>query len=76
MTQEHFDQLFAALNDRAPFHSFTVELVGGSRFEVDHPRAMVVRDGAAVYLRPGSVPVWFDHESVNQIVEDIADASA
>lgn len=76
MTLEHFDQLFNALNGRAPFHPFTVELMGGRRFEVDHPKAMVVRDGVAVYLQPGGIPVWFDHESVNQIVGDIADTSA
>lgn len=76
MTQENFEQILAALSDRSPFHSFTVELMGGHQFEVDHPQAMVVRDGVAVYLRPGGVPVWFDHESVTQIVGDIADASS
>ncbi len=73
MTVDHFDQLFDSLCTRTPFHPFTVELVGGHRFEVDHPRAMVVRDGMAVFLRPGGVPVWFDHESVNHVVEDIAE---
>jgi len=34
---------------------------------------MVVRDGVAVYLKPGGIPVWFDHESVTRIVGDIAD---
>ena len=76
MTVEHFDELFTGLNGRSPFQPFTVELVGGHRFEVDHPQAMVVRDGVAVFLKPGGVPVWFDHESVTQIVGDIADASA
>jgi hypothetical protein len=76
MTAEHFEHLFDALNGRAPFQPFTVELVGGHRFEVDHPRAMVVRDGVAVYLKPGGIPVWFDHESVTQVAGDIADASA
>jgi hypothetical protein len=76
MTVEQFDELFTALNGRSPFHPFTVDLVGGHRFEVDHPQAMVVRDGVAVFLRPGGIPVWFDHESVTQIVGDIADARA
>jgi hypothetical protein len=72
MTAEHFDQLLNALHQRQPFHPFTVELAGGHQFEVDHPRAMVVRDGVAVYLKPGGVPVWFDHDSVTQITDDIA----
>jgi hypothetical protein len=76
MAADHFEQLFEALRGRSPFHPFTVELTGGHRFEVDHPQAMVVRDGVAVFLLSGGVPVWFDHESVTQVVGDIADASA
>jgi hypothetical protein len=76
MTSEDFDQLLVALMGREKFHPFTVELAGGNQFEVDQPSAMVVRDGVAVYLKPGGIPVWFDHESVTQIVGDIADRSA
>jgi hypothetical protein len=76
MTAEHFDKLLIALREREKFHPFTVELVGGHQFEVDHPSAMVVRDGVAVYLKPGGIPVWFDHEGVTQILGDIADRSA
>ncbi len=76
MTADDFGQLFEALRERSPFHPFTVELLGGHRFEVDHAQAIVVRDGVAVFLRPGGVPVWFDHESVTQVVGDIADTSA
>ena len=76
MTSEHFDQLLVALTDRQNFHPFTVELVGGHQLEVDHPAAMVIRDGVAVYLKPGGIPVWFDHDSVTQIIGDIADKSA
>jgi hypothetical protein len=76
MTSEHFDQLLVALHERQPFRPFTVELVGGNQFEVDHPHAMVIRDGVAVYLKPGGAPVWFDHDSVTQIVDDIVGKSA
>jgi hypothetical protein len=68
MTADNFDRVLQALNEHQPFRVFTVELHGGKRFEVDHPRAMVVRDGVAVFLAPGGVPVWFDHDSVNQII--------
>lgn len=68
MTAEDFEQVLQALAERQPFHVFTIELNGGKRFEVDHARALVVRDGVAVFIAPGGVPVWFDHESVNQIV--------
>ena len=47
---------------------FAVELHGGQRLEIDHPRSVVVRDGVAVFLAPGGIPIWFDHEGVNQII--------
>jgi hypothetical protein len=73
MTTDNFDRVLLALNERQPFQVFTVELHGGKRFEVDHPRAMVVRDGVAVFLAPGGVPIWFDHDSVNQIIGALAE---
>jgi len=68
MTAENFDQVLIALRSVKPYRVFTVELNGGQRFEVDHPNALVVRDGVAVFLAPGGTPIWFDHESVNQII--------
>jgi hypothetical protein len=68
MTAENFDLVLNALRTRKPFTVFTVELHGGERFEVDHPGAIVIRDGVAVFLAPGGRPVWFDHDSVNQII--------
>jgi hypothetical protein len=67
MTADNFNQVLQGLQRRQPYQVFTVELHGGQRFEVDRPSAMVVRDGVAVFLAPGGVPVWFDHKSVNQI---------
>jgi hypothetical protein len=68
MTADNFASVLESLRQRQPFRVFTVELHGGRRFEVDHPGAFVVRDGVAVFLAPGGVPIWFDHDSVNQII--------
>ncbi len=68
MTAENFETVLEGLRQLQPFRVFTVELHGGRRFEVDHAGALVVRDGVAVFLAPGGVPVWFDHEGVNQII--------
>jgi hypothetical protein len=68
MRAESFDQVLDGLRRNQPFHIFTVVLHGGRRFEVDHPGALVVRDGVAVFLAPGGTPIWFDHESVTQII--------
>jgi hypothetical protein len=75
MTSENFQRLLESLVKHSPFRPFTVEMVGGRRIEVDHARALVSRDGVAVYLAPGGVPIWFNHESVTAIVGDTADSS-
>lgn len=72
MTADNFDRVLNDLKQRKPFRVFTIELNGGQRFEVDHPRAMFVREGLGVFLSPGGIPIWFDHDSVNQIVEATA----
>jgi hypothetical protein len=68
MTEDHFEEVLEGLRQVQPFRVFTVELQGGRRFEIDHPAALVVRDGVAVFIAPGGRPTWFDHESVSQII--------
>jgi hypothetical protein len=68
MTAANFTNILEGFRQLQPFRVVTVELHGGRRFEVDSPLALVVRDGVAVFLAPGGVPIWFDHESVNQII--------
>ncbi len=68
MAPDNFQNAIQALRQRQPFRPFTVELVSGNRFEVDFPDALVSRDGAAVFIGPGGVPVLFDHESVSQLI--------
>jgi hypothetical protein len=75
MTGENFERVLNALADRKPFQVFSVELHGGRRFEVDHARAMVVRDGVAVFIAPGGGPIWFDPDRVNQIIAAPASSS-
>src|SRR5207237_6396529 len=71
MAPENFENSLKALRQRQPFRPFTVELVSGDRFEVDFPDALVIRDGAAVYLAAGGIPVIFDHEGVSQVIGDL-----
>jgi hypothetical protein len=73
MTSEDFEQLFQTLNDVRPFRPFTVELNGGHLIEVDFPGSLALRDGFAVYLKPGGGFRAFDHESVNRVINDLAD---
>lgn len=70
MTSAYFDKTLRAFQRRAPFKPFTVELVSGHRFQVDHPEALVLRDGVAVYVAKGGVPTLFDRESVSQVTAE------
>jgi hypothetical protein len=67
----NFDNILKTLKERKPYRPFTVALVNGDRFEVHHPDALVVRDGVAVYIGAGGVPVLFDHEGVSQLTGDL-----
>lgn len=71
MQADNFDHALTAFRQRVPFRPFTVALVNGDRFEVDHPNALVVRDGVAVFIGPGGIPILFDHEGVRQFVGDL-----
>jgi carbamate kinase len=52
-----------------------VVLLSGKQFEVDHPKALVHREGVAIFVGPGGVPVVFDHEGVEHFFGDLAERS-
>ncbi len=77
MEAGQFERSLRAFQRRSPFRPFTVALVNGDRFQVDHPEALVSRDGVAVFIAAGGVPTLFDHSSVSQFVgEPIGQPSA
>lgn len=71
MDVDNFDRTLKAFRRRTPFRPFTVALVNGDQFEVDYADALVIRDGVAIYVGPGGVPVIFDHEGVSQVIGDL-----
>ncbi|HYH65220.1 MAG TPA: hypothetical protein VD866_11045 [Urbifossiella sp.] len=71
MRADTFDATIQQFQQRVPYRPFTIVLVNGTQFEVDFPTAITVRDGTGVYVRPGGIPVIFDHEGVNQIFGDL-----
>ena len=75
MRPETFDAALQAYKRRTPYKPFTVTLVNGDKFEVDHPEALVVRDGMAIFVAPGGVPYLFDHEGVNAFIGDLREGS-
>lgn len=71
MRAEVFHETIRALASREPYKPFTVVLMNGNRFEVDHPAALAYRDGFAMYIAPGNIPVIFDHDGVSEVVGDL-----
>ena len=76
MDRDTFNGTNRAFKHRTPFRPFTVAMVNGDLLEVDHPDALAVRDGLALFAAPGNVPAIFDHEGVSQVVGDRAGHSA
>ena len=73
MDRDTFDQTIKAFKHRAPFRPFTVAMQNGDRLEVDHPDALAIRDGVALFAVPGGVPSVFDHEGVTRVTGDLSE---
>jgi hypothetical protein len=58
MRAEILEETMNTLESRVPFKPFTVVLMNGNRFEVDHPSALAHRDGFAMYIAPGNMPLF------------------
>ena len=67
MEAEAFDRSLRAFVRRVPFQPFLLELVSGARLQVDHPEALVFRNGVAVHFAPDGTPTLFDNLSVSQL---------
>ncbi len=66
MKAETFEKTLRGFSERVPFRPFTVELINGRQFAINHPEALVIRKGIAVYIDPDDALIIFDHEGVNQ----------
>lgn len=75
MDAETFDVTLRTLKNADPFRPFTVAMVNGDRLEVDYPEALAMREGVALFVAPGRVPVWFDHEGACQVIGTLAGQS-
>jgi len=72
MNRDAFTETIRAFKNRLPLRPFTVATMNGNRHEIDFSDALAVREGIAVYVGPGKVPVFFDHESVSEIIGDLS----
>ncbi|MGL4555212.1 MAG: hypothetical protein ACRC33_28935 [Gemmataceae bacterium] len=76
MEPDNFERSLRGFVRRRPFASFTVHFVDGDSATVDHPEALVLRGGVAVYLSAGGEPTLFDHRSVSRLTKALDAASA
>jgi len=67
MTAKNIDKTLQAYQHRKPFRSFRVRFVSGEYIDVDHPEAVVIRSGVAVYFSPKGTLTIFDHESASEV---------
>ena len=52
MDRATFDSTIRAFKHRTPYKPFTIAMVNGNRFEIDHPEALALRDGMALFAGP------------------------
>jgi hypothetical protein len=67
MTKEVFEQTLRDLVRRDPVRPFVVELVNGTRIEIDDPKAVAFADGAAGFLSSSFELIPFSCEDVRAI---------
>ncbi len=66
MKADTFEKTLRGFSQRLPFRPFTVELINGRQFVIEHPEALVLRSGVAVHIALDGALTIFDHEGVNQ----------
>ncbi len=76
MDRETFTETIRAFRNRQPFKPFTVVTVSGNRYEVDYPDALAEREGLAIFVGPGRVPVFFDNEGISEVIGDLSGRGA
>lgn len=67
MEAANFERSLRAFVRRKQFKSFMIRFVDGSTITVDHPEALILRGGVAVYVSAQGEPTLFDHHSVSQL---------
>ena len=60
MDPDTLAETIETFQDQTPFHPFTLAMNDGSRLEIDHPRAVVYRNGTGVFVGPAGTPHLFN----------------
>jgi hypothetical protein len=74
--RDTFDLTIRTFKHRNPFRPFTVAMGNGDQLEIDHPEALAVNHGVAVYIGTAGIISMFDHEGVSRVIGDLASKTA
>ena len=69
MTQDSFDRLLRGFLGRQPFRPFTVEMVSGSRIEVNHPEALTQEGNIFVCSSSRGLKSYFECHGVARFID-------
>ena len=67
MEAEAFERSLRVFVRRTPFQPFVVELVSGTRLQVDHPEALTFRGVVAVHVAKDHEITLFDNTTVSKL---------
>ncbi len=76
MERDNFESTILVLKRRKPFVPFTISMANGDRHEIDYPEALALRGGFGMFVSPGGIPVFLDHEGVTQVIGDLTENSS
>jgi hypothetical protein len=67
MIVENFETALRSFARRKPFQPYLVEFASGGVVQIDHPEAVALRDGLAVFRRPDGTFTLFDCHGVTRL---------
>jgi len=71
-----FERALRAFSQRKPFQPFVVEMVSGTRLQIDHPEALISRGPVAVHIDKNYEYTLFDHSRVSTMTSATEKPSA
>jgi hypothetical protein len=69
MTQENYERVLRAFFNIRPFRPFTLELVNGSRLDVNHPEVLRQHGDLIIYKSTMGMQSVFECASVVRFIE-------
>lgn len=80
MDEARFHKSLHAMNHREPFKPYVIEFASGNSVLVQHPEAIVAREGVSVHFSKSGELDLFDHDQVTRLRDasaaDFSDAAA